>query len=112
VEEAIGLLDLPRLQFKQAGDFSAKAARAAALGGRAFLEVDLCLAVWARAPIADDVLGSSVLESSLAEQQPTYIALDTGQKVTVRTFQYGGHSERATAWLVNRALDMVRRALL
>jgi hypothetical protein len=32
--------------------------------------------------------------------------------VTARTYQYGGHSERATAWLVNRALDMVRRALL
>ena len=107
VEEAIGLLDLPRPQFEQAGDFSAKAARAAARGGRAFLEVGLCLAVWVRAPMADDVLGNS-----LAERQPMYIALDTGQEVTVRTYQYGGHTERATAWLVNRALDMVRRALL
>jgi nicotinamide-nucleotide amidase len=102
VEEAIGLLDLPRPQFKKAGDFSAKAARAAARGGRAFLGVDLCLAVWARTPIADNP----------KERQPMYIALDTGQKVTARTYQYGGHSERATAWLVNRALDMVRRALL
>jgi len=32
--------------------------------------------------------------------------------VIVQTFQYGGHSERATGWLVNRTLDMVRRALL
>ena len=102
VEEAVGLLDLPRPQLKKAGAFSAKAARAAARGGRAFLEVDLCLAVWVRAPIADDP----------AERQPMHIALDTGQEVTVRTFQYGGHSERATAWLVNRALDMVRRTLL
>ena len=102
VEEAIGLLELPRPQFKSVGDFSAKAARAAARAGRAFLEVDLCLAVWVRAPIADDP----------AERQPMHIALDTGQKVTLRTFQYGGHSERATGWLVNRALDMVRRALL
>jgi len=102
VEEAIGLLDLPRSQFKKAGDFSAQAAQAAARGGRAFLEVDLCLAVWVRAPIADDP----------AERQPMHIALDTGQEVTVQTFQYGGHTERATGWLVNRALDMVRRALM
>ena len=102
VEEAIGLLDLPRSQFKKEGDFSAKAARAAAREGRAFLGVDLCLAVWVRAPIADDP----------AERQPMHIALDTGQEVTAQTFQYGGHSERATGWLVNRALDMVRRALL
>jgi nicotinamide-nucleotide amidase len=102
VEEAIGLLDLPRPQFKKAGDFSAKAARAAAREGRAFLEVDLCLAVWVRAPMADDP----------TERQPMHIALDTGQEVIVRTFQYGGHSERATGWLVNRALDMVRRALM
>ncbi len=102
VEEAIGLLDLPRPQFKKAGDFSVKAARAAAREGRTFLEVDLCLAVWVRAPMAEDP----------AERQPMYIALDTGQKVTVRTYQYGGHTERATAWLVNRALDRVRRAML
>ena len=102
VEEAIGHLDLPRPQFKTAGVFSAKAARAAARGARAFLEADLCLAVWVRAPIAADP----------GERQPMYIALDTGQEVTVRTFRYGGHTERATAWLVNRALDMVRRGLM
>jgi len=100
-EEAIGLLDLARPQFRRAGDFSAKAARAAAREGRAFLGVDLCLAVWASAPIADDP----------RERQPMHIALDTGQETIVQTFQYGGHSERATGWLVNRALDMVRRAL-
>ena len=102
VEEAISLLDLPRSQFRRAGDFSAEAARAAAREGRRFLEVDLCLAVWVRAPIADDP----------GERQPMHIALDTGQEVIVRTFQYGGHSERATGWLVNRALDMVRRVVL
>jgi len=102
VEEAIGLLDLSRSQFKKAGDFSAQAAQAAAREGRAFLEVDFCLAVWVRAPIADDP----------AERHPMHIALDTGQEVDVRTFQYGGHTERATGWLVNRALDMVRRALM
>jgi nicotinamide-nucleotide amidase len=102
VEEAIGFLNLPRAQFEKEGDFSAQAARAAARAGRTFLEVDLCLAVWVRAPIAEDP----------GERHPMHIALDTGQEVTVRTFQYGGHSERATGWLVNRALDMVRRALM
>ncbi len=102
VEEAIGLLDLPRPQLKKAGAFSAKAVQAAARAGRAFLEVDLCLAVWVRMPIADNP----------GKRQPMHIALDTGQKVIVRTFRYGGHTERAMAWLVNRALDMVRRALL
>jgi nicotinamide mononucleotide (NMN) deamidase PncC len=102
VEEAIHILDLPRTQFKKAGDFSAKAARAAAREGRIFLEVDLCLAVWARAPIADDA----------RERHPLHIALHTGQEAHVQTFQYEGPSEQATDWLVNRALDMVRRALL
>lgn len=101
-KEAIGFLELPRSRFKKAGDFSAQAAQAAARAGRALLGVDFCLAVWVRAPIAEDP----------AERHPMYIALDTGQEVSVRTFQYGGHSERATGWLVNRALDMVRRALL
>jgi len=102
VEEAIGLLDLPRAQLKKAGDFSPQAAQAAARAGRAFLEVDFCLAVWVQAPIADDP----------SKRQPMHIALDTGREVIVQTFQYGGHSERATGWLVNRTLDMVRRALL
>ncbi len=101
VEEAIGLLSLPRAQLKKAGDFSPQAAQAAAREGRALLEVDLCLAVWVRAPIADDP----------KERQPMHLALDTGREVIVQTFQYGGHSERATGWLVNQALDMVRRAL-
>jgi nicotinamide-nucleotide amidase len=102
VEEAIGLLDLPRHQFKKAGDFSAKAARAAAREGRTFLEVDLCLAVWVQAPIADDP----------RERQPLYIALDTSREVIIETLQYGGPRERAMGWLVNQALDIVRRALL
>jgi len=101
-KEAIGFLDVPRSQFKKAGDFSAQAAQAAARAGRALLGVDLCLAVWVRAPIADHP----------AERPPMHIALDTGQEVIVQTFQDGGHSERAKGWLVSRALDMVRRALL
>jgi len=100
VEEAIGLLGLS--QFKGAGAFSPEAAQAAAGAGHEFLEVDLCLALWVRSPIPDDP----------AERQPMHIALDTGKEVLVKTFQYGGHKEQAKGWLVNRALDMVRRALL
>jgi nicotinamide mononucleotide (NMN) deamidase PncC len=102
VGEAIDLLDLPRPQFRKAGDFSAKAARAAAREGRAFLGVDLCLAVWGPAPVAEDP----------GKRQPLHIVLDTGQEVVAQTVLYGGQSEQATGELVNRALDMVRRALL
>lgn len=98
VGEAVSLLD----QLDGADHFSAETARAAARMGRRSLGVDLCLAVWARAPIADDP----------REREPMYIALHTGQDAASRTFQYGGHSERAEGWLVNRALDLVRRALL
>jgi nicotinamide-nucleotide amidase len=102
VEEAIGLLGLSRPQLKGVGDFSAETAQAAARVGREFLEVDLCLAVWVQSPIADDP----------KERQPMHLALDTGKEVLVKTLQYGGHKDQAQGWLVNRALDMVRRALL
>jgi nicotinamide mononucleotide (NMN) deamidase PncC len=97
VEKAINLLDLPRPQFRKAGDFSAKAARAAAREGRAFLGVDLCLAVWGSAPLDDS--------------RPVHIALDTGEQVIDHTFQVEGQGERATDRLADRALDMVRQAL-
>ena len=116
VDEAIGLLDLPRPQFEKAGGFSSQAARAAAREGRAFLETDLCLAVWVRTPCAvaqDEVFAAEdVTVNELGQRHPMHIALATGQDVTLRTHQYGGHRERATPWLVNRALDMVRRALI
>jgi len=97
VEEAIGLMALPRSQFKKAGDFSAKAARAAARDGRAFLGVNLCLAVWAR--------------GACTGEHPIHVALATGREVITQTLQIEGQGERAVDWLVDRALDMVRRAL-
>mgnify|MGYP003681883262 CR=1 FL=1 len=101
-QEAAQILSLTSEQAGGEFLYSAKAAQAAAQAGRETLEADLCLAVWVPMCIADDP----------RERQPMYLALDTGQDVIVRTFQYGGHRERATGWLVNRALDMVRRALL
>ncbi len=103
IEEAIVLLDLPRPQFKKAGDFSAKAARAAARSGRAFLEVHLCLVVWGRAP------GAGAVE----EQPPVYyVALDTGRRVVDHVVQIERRDdERAMDRLASEAIAVVKRAL-
>jgi len=99
VDEAIGLMALPRPQFKKAGDFSAKAARAAAREGRSFLGVNLCLAVWARGPISDE------------ETQPVYVALNTGRRVVDEAHEVGGATGRDGVWLADRALEMVWEVL-
>lgn len=95
VEEAIGLMALPRPQFKKAGDFSAKAARAAAREGRTFLGVNLCLAVWARGPITED------------REQMVYVALNTARQVIDEAYEVGGATGRDGVWLADRALEMV-----
>jgi nicotinamide mononucleotide (NMN) deamidase PncC len=99
VEEAIGLMALPRPQFKKAGDFSAKAARAAAREGRSFLGVHLCLAVWARGPISDD------------EVQTVHVALNTARQVIDETCEVGGATAKDGTWLADRALEMVWETL-
>lgn len=99
VEEAIGLMALPRPQFKKAGDFSAKAARAAAREGRSFLGVNLCLAVWARGPIDEE------------EVQTVYVALNTARQVLDEAFDVGGTTGRNSAWLADRSLEMVWQVL-
>jgi len=99
VGEAIGLMALPRPQFKKAGDFSAKAARAAAREGRGFLGVNLCLAVWAKAPVTED------------EAQIVYVALNTGREVIDEAYEVGGDTGHDADWLVDRALEMLWGAL-
>jgi nicotinamide mononucleotide (NMN) deamidase PncC len=99
VEEAIGLMALPRPQFKKAGDFSAKATRAAAREGRGFLGVNLCLAVWARGPIAKE------------EQQTVYVALNTAREVIDEAYEVGGETGHDADWLADRALEMVLKAV-
>lgn len=101
-QEAVEVLGLAKGAARGNDFFSAEAARSAAQAGRKSLGVDLCVAAWVPAPIADDP----------GDRQPMYIAFDTGRDATVRTYRYGGHGERARGWLVNRALDMVRRSLL
>jgi nicotinamide mononucleotide (NMN) deamidase PncC len=99
LEEAIGLMGLPRPQFKKAGSFSSKAARAAAREGRSFLGVNLCLTVWARGLIRDK------------EQQTVYVALNTGREVVDEAYEVGGETGHDADWLVERALEMVLEAL-
>ena len=91
VEEAITIIDLPRPQFKNAGDLSAKAARAAAREGRAFLGVQICLAVWGQ--------GATLVESLL---HPIHLTVDFGRQRAERTVQVV--NEEA---LVQHALTLV-----
>ena len=89
--EAITIMELPRPQFKKAGEFSAKAARAGARKGRAFLGVQICLAVWGEGP---------TLEESIL--QPIYLAVDLGRQRAESTVQVV--NEEA---LVQHALTLV-----
>jgi nicotinamide mononucleotide (NMN) deamidase PncC len=97
LEQAIGLMDLPRPQFKKAGDFSAKAARAAAREGRAFLGVDLCLAVW--------------VEGGLSAGRPVYLAVATSREVTSQALQIEEPAAQGVEWVVHQALTMLEEAL-
>jgi nicotinamide mononucleotide (NMN) deamidase PncC len=99
VQDAIGLMALPRPQLKKAGAFSTKAARAAAREGRGLLGVNLCLAVWARGPITEE------------EQQTVYVALNTAREVIDEAYEVGGETGRDADWLTDRALEMVLKAL-
>lgn len=99
IGEAIGLLALPRPQLKKAGDFSAKAARAAAREGRAFLGVNLCLVVWARGPIMEE------------RTQRVFVALNTARRVMDEIYDVGGETGRNGTWLADRALEMVWEVL-
>ena|GEM_PF-2018068 len=99
VEEAVGLMALPRPQLKKAGTFSAKAARAAAREGRSFLGVNICVAVWAKRPITEE------------ERQTVYVALNTGRDVIDASYDVGGQTGRDADWLADRALEMALQAL-
>ncbi len=100
VEKAINLLDLPRPQFRKAGDFSAKAARAAARVGRGFLGAGLCLVVWAPAP-----------DDEWQTPQTIHIALATPRGVVDEALRYEGNREGAADWIADRALEIVKQQL-
>jgi nicotinamide mononucleotide (NMN) deamidase PncC len=101
VEEAIDFLGLPYHQF-QTGDFSAKAARAAARVGRDFLDVDLCLAVWAE-PLP---------EAAAQVHETVYLALNTGEDVVDDALHFDGPKTEMNSWLAGRALEFVHSVLV
>jgi nicotinamide mononucleotide (NMN) deamidase PncC len=101
VEEAIDFLALPWQQFAKPGEFSVKAARAAARHGRPFLGVDLCLAVWALPPPAE---GTTVKET-------VHLALHTGEGVYDRTLHYKGPKEELGSWLAEQGMQMILQVL-
>ena len=100
-EEAVDILELPWQQFGPAGEFSAKAARAAARAGLAFLEADLCLVVWAQPLPAE----------AETVQETVYLALNTGQDLVNETAHYDGLAEGMAEWLATQALAFVGQAL-
>jgi nicotinamide mononucleotide (NMN) deamidase PncC len=101
VEEAIDFLGLPWQQFGKAGDFSAKAARAAARMGREMLEVDWCLAVWAQPLPA----GASTAHETV------HLALNTGQDLLDDTVHYDGPAGGMDDWLAEQATTFVKQVL-
>jgi nicotinamide mononucleotide (NMN) deamidase PncC len=101
VEEAVDFLQLPWQQFGKSGDFSAKAARAAARAGRGLLEVDWCLVVWAR-PLPD---------SAVAAHETVHLALDTIATVVDQTIAYDGPAEEMAGWLEHQTMLFLNEAL-
>ncbi len=101
IEDAIELLALPDQQFRAAGSFSPKAARAAAREGLGFLDVTWCLVVWAE-PLP--AAGGRVHET-------VYLALNTGEDILEEMLHYDGPATQMPSWLSHRALAFVGRVL-
>ena len=106
VEDAIDLLSLPEQQFRAMGSFSPKAARAAAREGRAFLDVDWCLVVWAEPlPAAEGTgIGGQVNET-------VYVALNTGEEILENDLHYEGAAAHMPDWLERQVLSLMWAAL-
>jgi nicotinamide mononucleotide (NMN) deamidase PncC len=101
VEEAVDVMGLPWQQFGKAGDFSAKAARAAVRASLEMLDVDWCLAVWAQPLPAEET----------AVQETVYLALNTGTEITEQTTVYAGPAGEMGKWLAEQAIVLVGQAL-
>jgi hypothetical protein len=114
-QEAIEILNLPRPQFKKAGDYSAKAARAAAREGRSFLGVTLCLVAWSEPLIDLEALPEGEKPSDQDEEgtlpHPVRLALNTGRKIVDQTIYVEGLDAEAKSYIINQAMEMVRQAL-
>jgi nicotinamide mononucleotide (NMN) deamidase PncC len=95
---AVGLLDLPRPQLKKTGVYSAKAARAAAREGAAFLGEPLCVVAWGSAPGTEP-------------PQPVVLALDVQGDVQTETMEVDLADDDDRRRLVERAFEMLECAL-
>lgn len=102
VEQAAGILGLPRPQFKKVGIFSAKAARAAAREGRVFLGVNVCLVLWGPPP--DQPVDPD-------QPAPVYLAAYAGKDVAACTYQPSVPGEHMQEGLVGLALNLIREVL-
>ena len=67
-----------------------------------------------KADIGLAVLGSMEERQGLFAESAgeTHIALSTAEGTTQRAYKYGGTSELVKSWVLNAALDMVRRSLI
>jgi hypothetical protein len=113
-EEAIEILDLPRPQFEKAGDYSAKAARAAAREGRSFLGVNLCLVAWSEPLIDLEAMPDGEPTPEQDEDtlpHPVRLALNTGRNVVDQTIYVERLDTEAKRYIINQAMEMLRQAL-
>ncbi len=101
LQEAIELLNLPRPQLRNAGDFSLKAARAAARAGLAFLGVHLCLVAWGEEFTLDET-----------ERRPVHLAVATSREVLDETIHIEGEREVAADQIVVAVLRMAQDLLV
>ena len=104
LQEAIELLNLPRPQFRNAGDFSLKAARAAARAGLAFLGVHFCMTAWAEEFTLDET-----------ERRPVHLAVATSREVLDETIYIEGEEgerEVAAKQIVVAVLRMAQDLLV
>ncbi len=99
--EAIELMNLPRPQLRNAGNFSRKAARAAARAGLGFLGVQLCLTAWAEEFTLDK-----------SNRRPVYLAVATSREVLDETIHIEGEREVAAPQIVEAVLRMAQDLLV
>ncbi|MFP4395113.1 MAG: CinA family protein [Anaerolineales bacterium] len=101
LQEAIELMNLPRPQFRNAGDFSRKAARAAAREGIAFLGVNLCLVAWGEEFTLDET-----------KRRPVHLAVATNREVLDEMLYIEGEREVAADQIVAAVLRLAQDLLI
>ena len=104
LEDAVEIANPLRSLIKKYGLVSAQVATATAEYLRETTRVDISLAVFGSMEERQGLFAESAGE--------THIALNTAEGTTQRAYKYGGTSELVKSWVLNAALDMVRRSLI